>query len=207
MDQNVTKDPICGMEVNIDEAKKNNLVLTKNGKTHYFCSNKCKNKFGKEVPWYRSEGFGKVFPYVLATILIVGTISSIAFGFMIFYMGVFFIVFALFKMPDWPGFVQAFQTYDLIAKFSKPYAWAYPLIEIALGVLFIVNFYTEFYLAVIAWITLVILGIGGIGVTLKILKKEKFQCACLGTWINVPLTKVTLLEDILMVGMAIILLI
>jgi len=207
MDQSITKDPVCGMQVDENEARKNNLVITKNGKTHYFCSKSCKSKFGKKVPWYKSDGFAKVFPYVLATILIVGTISSIIFGFMLFYMGVFFIIFSLFKMPDWKGFVQAFQMYDLIAKYSKPYAWAYPLIEIALGILFIVNFYTEFYLAVIAWITLVILGIGGIGVTLKILKKEKFQCACLGTWINVPLTKVTLLEDILMVLMAIIIII
>jgi len=48
------------------------------------------------------------------------------------------------------------------------------------------------------------MGIGGIGVSIKISKREKFQCACLGTWINVPLTKVTLLENVLMAVMALI---
>jgi len=206
----MAKDPVCGMEVNIDEAKNKNLVITKNGKTHYFCSKKCKDKFAvnkikNKVAWYKSDTFSKVFPFFLAAILIVGTITAIAFDFMIFYMGVFFIIFSLFKMPDWKGFVDAFQMYDLIAKFSKPYAWIYPGIELLLGILFIVNFYVEFYLPVIAWITLFIMGIGGIGVTIKLLKREKFQCACLGTWINVPLTKVTLLENILMVIMALVL--
>ena len=203
----MAKDPVCGMDVDEKKAEKNNLVITKNGTKYYFCSKNCKGKFENKVSWYKSDTFGKVFPYVLATILIVGTIVSITLGFMIFYMGVFFIIFSLFKMPDWKGFVTAFRMYDLIARFSKPYAWAYPLLELTLGILFIINFYIDFYLPVIAWITLLILGIGGIGVTLKILKKEKFQCACLGTWINVPLTKVTLLEDVLMVIMAIILII
>jgi len=142
----------------------------------------------------------------LAGILILGTILSIALDFMILYMGIFFIIFSLFKMPDWKGFVEAFGTYDILAKNMKPYGWIYPVIELALGAAFIANYFGEFYLVPVAWTTLVIMGIGSIGVGNKILKKEKFQCACLGTWINVPLTKVTLLEDLLMVFMSILLL-
>jgi hypothetical protein len=40
-----------------------------------------------------------------------------------------------------------------------------------------------------------IMTFSGIGVLLKILKKERFQCVCLGTFLKVPLTKVTLIED------------
>tara|TARA_Y100000310_G_C20704257_1_gene833422 strand:+ start:24925 stop:25542 length:618 start_codon:yes stop_codon:yes gene_type:complete len=203
----MVKDPICGMDVNISHAKKKGLVIKKNNQEVYFCSKSCKEKFDKQVPWYRSDKFSKIFPYSLAIVLILGTALSMIFDFMVLYMGIFFIIFSLFKMPDWKGFSAAFREYDLLAKVIKPYAPIYPLIELLLGVLFIVNYFVkDFFLAGTAWITLIIMSIGGIGVGIKLSKREKFQCACLGTWINVPLTKVTLLEDVLMVIMALILL-
>jgi len=213
-------DPVCGMKVDSEEAEAKGLVTVKDSKKYYFCSSSCKDKFTggenisgktsktdkKETPWYQSDKFGKVFPYFLGGILILGTILSMVFDFMILYMGIFFIIFSLFKMPDWKGFVEAFGTYDILAKNIKPYGWAYPVIEFALGILFIANYFTDFYLVPVAWVTLVIMAIGSLGVTIKLLKKEKFQCACLGTWINVPLTKVTLLEDLLMVFMSVVIL-
>jgi hypothetical protein len=42
----------------------------------------------------------------------------------------------------------------------------------------------------------------GLGVLIKITKKEHFQCACLGTFLKVPLTKVSLIEDFGMALMA-----
>jgi len=204
----MAKDPICGMTVDEKVAEKKNLFLVKDGKSHHFCSTTCKEKFENKVPWYRSEKFGKLFPYFLALVLIGGTILSLTYDFMLLYMGIFFILFSLFKMPDWKGFVTAFSGYDLIAKNIKIYAWAYPAIEFIIGIFYIINYYVgNFFLVPLAWITLFIMGVGGIGVSIKLLKKEKFQCACLGTWINVPLTKVTLLEDLLMIFMAIVILI
>lgn len=44
----------------------------------------------------------------------------------------------------------------------------------------------------------------GIGVANKLLKREPFQCVCIGTFLKVPLTKITLIEDF---GMAILALI
>jgi hypothetical protein len=35
-----------------------------------------------------------------------------------------------------------------------------------------------------------------------LLRKSKIQCACLGTFFKLPMTQVTLFEDLLMVGMA-----
>jgi len=210
----MVKDPVCGMDVNAKEAKEKGLFAEKKGKTYYFCSETCKNKFTGEVAekdkvaWYKSDAFGKAFPWVLGIVLVLGTILSITFDFMILYMGIFFVVFSLFKMPDWKGFVTAFSGYDFLAKNIKFYGWIYPGIEFLLGISYLVNyFYAEFFLIGTAWVTLFIMGIGAIGVGNKILKKEKFQCACLGTKINVPLTKITLLEDILMAIMAIMLLI
>ena len=211
----MAKDPICGMNVNEKEAKEKGLVVTKAGKKYYFCSEKCKDEFegkvkekGEKVPWYRSDTFGKAFPWVLGIVLVGGSLLSILFNFMILYMGIFFIVFSLFKMPDWKGFVKAFSMYDLIAKRIKGYAWIYPGIEFVIGILYLVNYFVGgFYLLTAAWVTLFIMGIGSIGVAKNIFSKNKVQCACLGTKINVPLTKVTLLEDIIMAIMAIMLLV
>ena len=95
------KDPICGMQVDIKEAEKRGLASGRGGKKHYFCSAHCKDKFAHKdvtVPWYKSERFGKIFPYFLAAVLILGTVLSMVFNFMILYMGIFFIVFSLFYL-------------------------------------------------------------------------------------------------------------
>jgi len=199
-----SKDPVCGMDVDEKEARKKRLTISKDGKEYFFCSNDCKNKFGKKEPWYRSQAFGKVFPLVLAVVLIGGAIWAYIGEFMVLYMGIFFILFSLMKMLDWKGFAKAFSQYDLIAKKSKLYASAYPGIEFILGILFLIGFfYNDSFIIGAAWITIFIMGVGSIGVGKNIFSKNKVQCACLGTKINVPLTKVTFLEDIIMVLMAI----
>mgnify|MGYP001560675820 CR=1 FL=1 len=202
-------DPVCGMHVDIEKAKSGRLISIKNGKKYYFCSMHCKNTFEnrKNKKWYKSEKFSKIFPFVLAFILITGTVLSIVFDFMLLYMGLFFIVFSIFKMPDWKGFVVAYKQYDLIARYVKGYALIYPAMEFILGVLYLINNYFDFYLIIISYITLIIMLVGALGVAIKLAKREKFQCACLGTWLNVPLTKVTLLEDLLMASMAILIII
>jgi len=89
----VKKDPVCGMDVDEEEARKKGLKINKNGKDYFFCSNNCKEKFGKKEPWYRSQTFGKVFPLVLAVVLLGGglfglTLESSWFciwGFFLFY--------------------------------------------------------------------------------------------------------------------------
>jgi hypothetical protein len=45
-----------------------------------------------------------------------------------------------------------------------------------------------------------VMAFSGVGVAIKIARKERFQCACLGTFLKVPLTKVTIVEDF---GMAV----
>jgi len=207
---NEVKDPVCGMSVDIDVANGKGLVSSKEGIEHYFCSNTCKDKFEgakSDVHWYQSDKFGKMFPWLLGIVLVLGTGLSIYYDFMILYMGIFFIIFSLFKMIDWRGFTVAFKEYDIPAKLIPGYSAIYPALEFLIGVLFIVNFYSSeaIYLTSLAWVTLVVMAVGAVGVSIKLLKNEKFQCACLGTKIKVPLTKVTLLENILMVVMAVML--
>jgi len=114
------------------------------------------------------------------------------------FMGFFFIVFGGFKVINWKGFVAAYSIYDIIAKRSKIYAYLYPVIEIGLGVSYLANFYP----LITNWITFVIMIIGAIGVGIELRKKVEIPCACLGVLFKIPMTKVTLFEDLLMAAMA-----
>ncbi len=117
---------------------------------------------------------------------------------MINFMGGFFIVFSMFKFFNLNGFAEAYATYDVVAMKSKFYARAYPFIELALGVSYFI-FADLFYVNLI---TLVLMAIGTIGVVNSLRAKRNFQCACLGTALKLPMTKVTLIEDLLMGLMA-----
>ncbi len=105
-------------------------------------------------------------------------------------MGYFFLFFALFKFIDLPGFKEGYTHYDLIAKRVPTWGYVYPFVELALGVLYLLNFQNP----VLYFLTILITVINVISVSIKLAKKEKFMCACLGTILKVPLTTVTLIE-------------
>ncbi len=118
------------------------------------------------------------------------------------FMGAFFIIFGLFKIINWHGFAQAYATYDIIAKRSKTYAYAYPLFELALGVAYFLNIYP----AATNMTTLILMTVSSIGVAIEVAQQKPIICACLGVFFKVPLTYVTLFEDLLMAFMALIML-
>lgn len=124
-------------------------------------------------------------------------------GFMLDFMGLFYIVFSFFKLLDLKGFPKSFKMYDPLAKVIPVYGWVYPFIEVALGVMFLMRF--KIPLALI--ITLVVLGITTIGVTKALLDKKSIQCACLGTVLKLPMTKATFIENSIMMIMAVLMLI
>lgn len=118
--------------------------------------------------------------------------------FMEHWMAGFFLVFAGFKLLNVSGFAEGYSKYDLLAKQWKGYGYVYPFIELTLGLLYLQipgNLYLNAF-------TLALMLFSGLGVAIKLAKREKFQCACLGTFIDVPLTKVTLVEDFGMAAMA-----
>lgn len=118
------------------------------------------------------------------------------------FMGGFFLVFSFFKLLDLKGFAYAFAGYDPIAKRWLGYAFVYPFVELSLGIAYLGR--ANLFLTNI--ITLVIVGIGTIGVGQALLRKNEIQCACLGTVFNLPMTKVTLTENSLMIIMALLML-
>lgn len=112
------------------------------------------------------------------------------------FMTGFFLVFAGFKLMDLKGFAEGYATYDLLASRVKAYGYAYPFIELAFGLLMLAGYHPDWLL----WTEFAVMMFSGLGVSIKIAKREPFMCACLGTFLKVPLTYVTLIEDF---GMAI----
>lgn len=119
-------------------------------------------------------------------------------GWMNEFMAGFFLVFSAFKFLDIHGFAEGYSTYDLLAKRWFAYGYIYPFLELTLGILYL----TEWMLTMTQVATIVIMGFSSLGVINSLLKKEKFQCACLGTILKVPLSSVTLIEDLTMVLLA-----
>ncbi|MCA9324081.1 hypothetical protein KC992_03170 [Candidatus Saccharibacteria bacterium] len=115
------------------------------------------------------------------------------------FMGVFFIVFAGFKLVKLQEFAYGFQSYDLVAKRSLAYSYAYPFIQLLFGALYLFNQESPaLHLAV-----LVVSLVSGAGVAKSILQKNKVHCVCLGGVIKLPLSTITLIEDFGMAAMAV----
>lgn len=114
------------------------------------------------------------------------------------FMAGFFLVFSFFKLMNLKGFAAGYQTYDIVAKKIPAWGFLYPFVELLLGI----SFLTGFAPVGTNIATLIIMGVSSIGVIQSLLKKTTFQCACLGTVIKLPLSKVTLFEDLLMVAMS-----
>lgn len=118
-------------------------------------------------------------------------------------MGSFFLIFGSFKLMNWEAFVEAYQMYDILAQKSKIYAYAYPLIELTLGILYILQVKS----IILNIFTLILMLISALGVLKALYRKEQITCACLGAIFKIPMTYVTLFEDLAMAIMALILLI
>ncbi|MBH51497.1 MAG: heavy metal transporter [Candidatus Marinimicrobia bacterium] len=145
--------------------------------------------------------------YPLFLILFYITISSAIMNwnktldnFMMDFMGLFYIVFSFFKFLDYKNFPKSFSMYDPLAKNISIYGWIYPFIETFLGLMFL--FRIEIFLSLV--LTIVLLFITTIGVIKVLTNKEEIQCACLGTAIKLPMTIATLIENSIMIIMAII---
>jgi hypothetical protein len=122
-------------------------------------------------------------------------------AFILHFMTGFFLVFAGFKLMDLKGFAEGYSIYDILASRLEPYGYIYPFIELIFGLLMLAGYHPTGLL----WVEFIVMAFSGIGVTIKLAKGEEFQCACLGTFLKVPLTYVTLIEDFGMALLALVL--
>ncbi len=150
--------------------------------------------------------FKSFVPLIVIFVLIIAFAISISWyrqlftyqSIMIDFMAGFFIVFGGFKLVKLGAFVEAYSMYDVITKRFKPYGYLYPFLEIGLGVAFLLRF----EITIAAWATLVLMLINSIGAYEGIRDKKILMCACLGTVFKLPMSYVTLGEDLLMGVMA-----
>ena len=115
-----------------------------------------------------------------------------------YFMAGFFLVFSFFKLLDINAFANAYAGYDLLAKRWRGWGLAYPFVELALGIAYLTHFNPQFT----HWATIIVMGFSAIGVIKAVASKTKIQCACLGTVFKLPMSTVTIVEDVGMVVMA-----
>jgi hypothetical protein len=142
---------------------------------------------------------------VIGVISVVSVITASNGGFsvdtlVINFMAGFFLVFAAFKLMDLKGFAEGYATYDLLAQRWRGYGYLYPFIELAFGLLMVAGFHPDWLL----WTEFGVMLFSGLGVVIKLARHEPFKCACLGTFLKVPLTYVTVVEDLGMAALAVV---
>ncbi len=114
------------------------------------------------------------------------------------FMGIFFCLFSLFKLFNVKGFKEGFEKYDLITSKLPIYGYVYPFIELGLGL-----GYLSYYKPMVTYtLTFLFMSTGAASVIRAMKKGLDVKCACLGTVLSVPLSSVSLLEDVFMGLMA-----
>ena len=113
-------------------------------------------------------------------------------------MGFFLILIAIQKLFDVNGFTMNFRKYDLLAKRWNNYGRIYPFLEMALGLLFLTGRYILFTNTLL----IILLVITTLGVAVTIRRGEALKCGCAGSAFSLPVGKVTIFENLVMMVMA-----
>jgi hypothetical protein len=141
-----------------------------------------------------------VFGYILA-ITLLAEYSNGGFYWMRWmnhFMAGFFLVFSFFKLLNLQGFAESYAMYDVVAKNWQGWGYVYAFIELALGIAFL----TGFYPLITNGVTFLVMAVSIIGVLQSVLNKRKIKCACLGAVFNLPMSTITIIEDVLMIAMS-----
>ncbi len=115
-----------------------------------------------------------------------------------YFMAGFFLTFSFFKLLDLSAFAKAYASYDLLAARWHGWGLIYPFVELGLGLAYLANFAPT----LTNWATLIIMGFSALGVIRAVMNRSQIQCACLGTVFKLPMSTVTIVEDVGMVLMA-----
>ena len=147
--------------------------------------------------------FALVLVFIAGSALVLDLLSNgfSRLEFMRLFMAMFFLVFGIFKLLDLSGFANSFMGYDIFARRFVWYAYLYPFLELALAL----GYFADF--SWINWPTLLLMAFGSIGVARELMRHSQIKCACLGTYIKLPLSTVSLVEDVAMGVMALYLII
>ena len=114
------------------------------------------------------------------------------------FMGFSLSLLATLKLMDVDSFAESFEKYDLITQQAKPYAKAFPFLELLLGLGFLSG-----VAPVATGIGSLLLGTNGAISVFKAVYIDKLElnCACVGGNSKAPLGVVSFLENAIMIGM------
>ncbi|WP_281823651.1 MauE/DoxX family redox-associated membrane protein [Jannaschia rubra] len=138
-----------------------------------------------------------------ALALSIGVLGTITWQTLGWFISISMILLGMQKLRDVESFSTMFLNYDLLARKWVPYGYVYPWVETGAGILMTGMLLT--WLAAPA--ALFIATIGAISVYKAVyIDKRELKCACVGGGSNVPLGFVSLTENLMMMGMAIVML-
>ena len=139
---------------------------------------------------------------VLLQVGLVGMAGLDAMETMRYFMAGFFLVFSFFKLLDLNAFANTYSGYDLLASRWRNWGLIYPFFELFLGLAYLTNFNP----LLTNWITVAVMSFSAVGVVKAVVNNTQIQCACLGTVFKLPMSTVTIVEDVGMVLMAMLML-
>ncbi len=165
-----------------------------------------RRQLGKKVPEPGGTSYKPVIALFGMTALMALAVSVAVYGTpLTMQAGRWFIAFsmavlALLKLQNIETFSTMFLNYDLLARRWVPYSYIYPFAEGLAAVLMIAGALT--------WLSApVALFIGTVGAVSVIkavyVDKRELKCACVGGSSNVPLGFVSLVENVMMIAMAV----
>jgi copper chaperone CopZ len=114
------------------------------------------------------------------------------------FMAGFFLAFSFFKLLDLQAFATAYAGYDLLAARWPAWGFIYPFVELGLGLAYLSHAAPMLTHSV----TLAVMGFSALGVIQAVTQKRQIQCACLGAVFKLPMSTVTIVEDLGMFAMA-----
>ena len=109
-------------------------------------------------------------------------------------VGTMFIVFGLLKLSNLQKFAEIFPQYDLIAEKYPTYAYIYPIIELYLGYSFLKMNHIPF----IYYFSMILIFLNLISISLSLLNGVTLPCGCIGGYFNLPLSNISLFENLMM---------
>ncbi len=142
-----------------------------------------------------------VFGYILGITLTIDLFNGPFFWmpWMNHFMAGFFLIFSFFKLLNLEGFADSYSMYDIIAKKWKGWGYVYPFVELGLGMSFLSGFHPVFTNTA----TFILMSVSLVGVLQSVLNKRKIKCACLGAIFDLPMSTLTIIEDTMMIGMSV----
>ena len=136
-----------------------------------------------------------------ALALSIGFLGAIGWQTLGWFISISMILLGMQKLRDVDSFTTMFLNYDLLARRWVPYAYVYAFVETGAGILMTGMLLT--WLAAPAALFIATVGAASVFKAVYLDKRE-LKCACVGGGSNVPLGFVSLTENLMMMGMAIV---